>query len=116
MILYAWGHGFVHIKLLGDLPVGSGSLAEARKAAGYLSKYVWKSFTDSESRVFGLHRYDVAQGSSRRLSLSGISPADVLGQASEYLNAPPVTEWSSASVEDWMGAPEIWAQWGAYRP
>lgn len=34
----AWGRGFVHIKLLGDLPVGSGSLEEARKAAGYLSK------------------------------------------------------------------------------
>ena len=29
-----WGHGFVHIKLLGGLPVGSGELAEARQAAG----------------------------------------------------------------------------------
>ena len=28
----AWGRGFVHIKLLGDLPVGSGRIAEARKA------------------------------------------------------------------------------------
>jgi len=33
-ILSAWGRGFVHIKLLGDLPVGSGPVAEARKAAG----------------------------------------------------------------------------------
>ena len=36
LIESAWGHGFVHIKLLGDLPVGSGSLSEARIAAGYL--------------------------------------------------------------------------------
>src|SRR4051812_37117209 len=42
----AWGHGFVSIKLLSDLPVGSGRLQEARRAAGYLSKYVAKSFAD----------------------------------------------------------------------
>ena len=40
LIERAWGHGFVHIKLLGDLPVGSGALDEARLAARYLSKYV----------------------------------------------------------------------------
>lgn len=40
LIESAWGRGFVHIKLLGDLPVGSGAMAEARKTAGYLSKYV----------------------------------------------------------------------------
>jgi hypothetical protein len=100
--------------LLGDLPVGSGSLSEARKAAGYLSKYVSKSFTDPESRVFGLHRYDVAQGFQPvKLSLSGVSPSDVMQQASDYLNGPPVTRWSSESVANWAGAPAIWAQWGA---
>ena len=36
----AWGRGFVHIKRLSDLPVGSTRLSEARRAAGYLSKYV----------------------------------------------------------------------------
>lgn len=56
----SWGHGFVHIKLLGDLPVGSGPLAEARLAAGYLAKYVGKAF--DEAKVPGLHRYEVAQG------------------------------------------------------
>jgi hypothetical protein len=30
----AWGRGFVHIKLLSDLAVGSGALEESRKAAG----------------------------------------------------------------------------------
>lgn len=114
LIKDAWGHGFVHIKLIGDMPVGSGPLSDARKAAGYLSKYVSKSFTDPAARVFGLHRYDVAEGfQPARLALSGVSPSDVLGQASEYLGGPPVTEWSSASVEDWAGAPAIWAQWGA---
>ena len=65
MIERAWGHGFVHIKLLGGLPVGSGSFAESRKAAGYLSKYVAKSFDDDAEgvqRPKGLHRFDVAQG------------------------------------------------------
>ena len=40
LIERSWGHGFVHIKLLGDLPVGTGTVEEARRAAGYLSKYV----------------------------------------------------------------------------
>lgn len=34
----AWGRGFVHIKLLSGMPAGATSLAEARRAAGYLSK------------------------------------------------------------------------------
>ncbi len=50
----------MHIKLIGDLPVGSGALEEARLAAGYLAKYVSKSIGDE--RVPRLHRYEVAQG------------------------------------------------------
>ena len=38
----SWGHGFVHIKLIGNLPVGSGVREEARVAARYLSKYLGK--------------------------------------------------------------------------
>lgn len=109
----AWGHGFVHIKLLGDLPVGSTNLSEARIAAGYLSKYVAKSFADPTVRVLGLHRYDVAQNfRPRPVALSGFSSEDVLRQASAALNSQPSVEWSSASVEDWQGPPCIWAQWG----
>ena len=59
LLVSAWAHGFVHIKLLGDLPVGSGTVAEARRAAGYLAKYVGKAF--DANRVPGLHRYEVAQ-------------------------------------------------------
>lgn len=109
----AWGRGFVHIKLLGDLPVGSGSLSEARRAAGYLSKYVTKTFTDPDARVLGLHRYDVAQGfQPESVALTGASTAEVLDQASAVFGAQPVTRWSSSEIEDWQGPPAIWAQWG----
>lgn len=113
LIEKAWGRGFVHIKLLGDLPVGSGKLGEARRAAGYLSKYVAKTFTDPQFRDLGRHRYDVAQGFQPvALHLTGSSAADVLGQASDFLGSVPEQRWSSAEVEDWAGAPAIWAQWG----
>lgn len=113
LIEQAWGHGFVHIKLLGNLPVGSGSLSEARVAAGYLSKYVAKTFTDPSARVLGLHRYDVAQGfQPQAVALSGRSAEDVLAQASAALSGRPSVEWSSSMVEDWQGPPAIWAQWG----
>jgi len=113
LIEQAWGHGFVHIKLLGNLPVGSGSLSEARVAAGYLSKYVAKTFADPSTRVLGLHRYDVAQGfQPHALAFSGRSAGDVLAQASAALDGPPSVEWSSSMVEDWQGPPSVWAQWG----
>src|SRR5262249_1745980 len=60
LIESAWGHGFVHIKQLGDVRVGAGALGEARLAARYLGKYVGKAL--DERRVAGLHRYERAQG------------------------------------------------------
>lgn len=113
LIVSAWEHGFVHIKLLGDLPVGSGDLSQARRAAGYLSKYVAKTFTDPAARVQGLHRYDVAQGfQPASMRLSADSSEAVLGQASELMSGEPVTRWSSAESADWQGPAAIWAQWG----
>ena len=109
----AWGRGFVHIKLLGDLPVGAGPLSEARKAAGYLSKYVAKTFTDPTTRVLGLHRYGLAQGfAPEKISLRGRSPEGVLAQASDVFGQQPARTWSSSQVKDWSGPPAIWAQWG----
>jgi hypothetical protein len=109
----AWGRGFVHIKLLGDLAVGSGKLSEARQAAGYLSKYVAKTFTDPTTRVLGLHRYDVAQGfQPEPVVLTGRTSDEVLGQASAVLGDDPVTRWASSAVDDWQGPPAVWAQWG----
>jgi hypothetical protein len=110
----AWSHGSVYIKLLGDLPVGSTNLSQARRAAGYLSKYVAKSFADPTVRVLGMHRYDIAQGfSPRPVALSGDSPGAVIAQATDALGAAPSFEWSSSSsVDDLQGPPAIWAQWG----
>ena len=61
LIERSWGHGFVHIKLLDGLPVGSGTLGEARLAARYLARYVGRD-VEEERRLAGLHRYEVAQG------------------------------------------------------
>ncbi len=110
LIEAAWGRGFVHIKLLGNLPVGAGPLAEARRAASYLSKYVAKSF-DAE-RVPGLHRYEVAQGfQPHKLRLSGVTDHQVVGLASAQLGAPPEHIWRSSQMADWTGPPAVWASW-----
>jgi len=112
----AWGRGFVHIKLLGDLGVGSGALEESRKAAGYLSKYVAKTFTDPDARVLGLHRYDVAQGfQPTKVALYAKSREALIDQASQTLESPPTRVWTSEGDPTWQGAPAVWAQWPVSR-
>lgn len=110
----AWGRGFVHIKRLSDLPVGSTRLSEARRAAGYLSKYVTKNFADDESsRELRLHRYEVAQGfQPPAVRLTGVSAWDVHDQAVEQMGgALPAIEWNSDQVEGWQGPPAVWFAW-----
>lgn len=110
----AWGHGFVHIKRLSDLPVGSTSLHEARRAAGYLSKYVTKSFEPGAAeRIAGLHRYEVAQGFQPPVvRLNGVSDAHVLDMAVERMGgALPAISWSSLDAEGWQGPPAVWFAW-----
>ena len=81
LIRDVWGRGFVHIKLIGDLPLGSGALEEARVAAGYLAKYASKSL-DDERRAAGLHRYEVAQGfQPQRVRLPGAGRGGAAGEA-----------------------------------
>lgn len=107
-IVDSWPHGFVHIKLLGDLPVGSGSLGEARANARYLAKYIGKDMGDSA----GLHRYDVARGfQPERLALTGTSADDVLGQATAVMGREPARVWRSSDMERWDRPPALWAQW-----
>lgn len=71
--------------------VGSGALGEARKAAGYLSKYVAKSF-DDPNFMSGLHCYDLAQGFTPKVEyILGTSPnalneVMVLGQKKPRAN------------------------------
>jgi len=111
LIREAWGHGIAHIKLIGDLPVGSGTLSEARKAAGYLCKYIGKGL-DDERRRAGLHRYEVAQGfQPERIHVYGETDAEAIARASQYMTRAPETIWRSSSVEGWRGPPACWVAW-----
>ena len=106
-----WARGHVHIKLLGDLPVGSGSLAEARLAARYLSKYLAKDL-DEGGQPSGLHRYEVAQGfQPQSVVLVDDTKAEVLARAARQMGGEPATVWQSSDERDWAGPPAVWAEW-----
>ena len=94
----------MHIKLLGDLPVGSGTLGEARKAAGYLSKYVDEVLRRRE-RPPGCIVSTWRRGSSRRGAADpGRSAAAVIADslgAGRCGAADPA--WSSAEVAGLAG-------------
>lgn len=110
LIRDAWGRGIVHIKLLGDLPVGSGTLGEARLAARYLGKYAGKA-VDGE-RPAGLHRYEVAQGFKPvPIHLEGEAFEHVLEQANRVMGAEPAHVWHSSRGEGWQGPPACWVAW-----
>jgi hypothetical protein len=110
LIERSWGRGFVHIKLLGDLPVGSGALEEARLAARYISPYV--SRTLDEARPPGLHRYEVAQGfQPESIECYGPTLETALESASKVMGRPPSYVWHSCREEGWDGPPAGWAQW-----
>jgi len=108
----AWGHGFVHIKLLGDLPVGSGAVGQARKAAGYLSKYVGKAFAE-DGRILGLHRYEVAQGfEPARVEVWGRTRTDAVREACRLMGGEvPQIVWTSDQAEGGKAPPAVWLQW-----
>jgi hypothetical protein len=106
-----WAHGFVHIKLLDGLPVGSGALGESRLAARYLARYVGREAED-ERRLAGLHRYEVAQGfQPAKIECYGASAEDVIERASGYMGSAPERVWLSVDTEGWRGPPACWAQW-----
>jgi len=105
----AWGRGFISIKLLGDLPVGSGAREEARVAARYLAKYVGKDFDGHDA---GLHRYDVAEGfQPRSVPVAGVSATAALDAACRIMRGAPVRMWDSSQTEGWQGPPAVWASW-----
>lgn len=114
----AWGRGFVHIKLLSGMPSGAGQLGEARRAAGYLSKYVAKSFVDSDGvlRPAGLHRFDVAQGFTPVATrLWARSRSALIAAASEQMGAAPSWLWFSDDSEGWQGPPALRCEWDVAR-
>jgi hypothetical protein len=105
----SWGHGFVHITLLGDLPVGSGTLGEARLAARYLAKYLGK---DVGATAAGLHRYEVAEGfQPQTRTISTDSAGEALGWASVAMAGPPNHVWWWTDEPEWAGPPAVWASW-----
>jgi hypothetical protein len=110
LIRQAWGRGITHIKRIQDLPVGSGAVEEARRAAGYLAKYVSKSL--DEDPTPGLHRYEVAQGFQPRVvPFQAESESAVIAAASEVMGGEPVQVWRSSTVEGWRAAPAYWCAW-----
>jgi len=111
LIRDVWGRGIVHIKLIGDLPQGSGALDEARVAATYLAKYASKSL-DDDRRAAGLHRYEVAQGfQPAKVECHGVTAEDVIERASRQMGSLPDRVWLSARAEGWRGPHACWAQW-----
>ncbi|MDD9206099.1 hypothetical protein PU560_06385 [Georgenia sp. 10Sc9-8] len=113
LLARTWGRGWVGIDLIGDVPVGAGTLGESRKAAWYLSKYVAKAFAEDRSRLPGRHRYDVAQGyEPEKIEVWGRSADDAVGQVSQMFGSQPTFRWSSAEVEDWARPPALSVQWG----
>ena len=110
LIREVWGRGIVHIKLIGDLPVGSGALEEARVAASYLAKYVSKNI--ASDRTPGLHRYEVGQGfQPEQVRLAAGSEHAVLAQASERMGGPPSRVWRSSDAKGWRAPPAYWCAW-----
>jgi len=106
----AWGRGFIKVKLIGDLPVGSGALEEARRCAGYLGKYIGKSV--DERRESGLHRYEVAQGfQPRSIKCEGLTVDHVITQASDLMGRAPSEVWRSTEQKDWDGPPVCSVRW-----
>ncbi len=74
-------------------------MEEARAAAGYLSKYVGKSFED-DGRIPGLHRYEVAQGfQPEAIRLRGLTLEDVTRQASAVMGREPSGTWRSQPTD-----------------
>jgi hypothetical protein len=106
----AWARGFIKVKLIGDLPVGSGALEEARIAARYLAKYVAKSL--EEERLAGLHRYEVAQGfQPGSIECYGPTAEAAIASASKLMGREPAHVWRSSAEEGWGGPPACWAAW-----
>lgn len=108
----AWGRGFVHIKLIGDLPVGSTAVDEARVAARYLAKYVGKTF--DEAGITGLHRYEVGQNfQPKRLRVYGRTMGEALSEACRIMGGAPVEVSISKDWGDWSGPQAMVATWAS---
>jgi len=110
LIEEAWGHGIFKIKLLGDLPVGSSGLDEARRAGVYMAKYVGKDF--DHDHLIGLHRYEVAQGfQPRKVVVNGPTLGKAYARACEVMGGHPVKCSTSDQWPGWAGPSAVAMSW-----
>lgn len=108
LIEEAWGHGFIDIKLIGDLPAGSGRREESRVAARYISKYIGKDFSGGG----GLNRYDVAQGFQPAVeTLTAPSQNGAIDAAIDRMGSAPDFMWRSIDADEWWGPPAVFLSW-----
>jgi hypothetical protein len=109
VIRRSWDHGFVHIKLLGDLSYAASRRDEARHAARYLSKYVSKSM---DAGWPGLHRYDVGEGFPPPVEgFSGPSCDAVLGCLGERMGREPDYRKGSEEWAGYRGPAAVFVSW-----
>lgn len=101
-----WGHGFVSVHRYSDRHKTSDEVENARKVAGYLSKYVAKAFLEVE-RMPGEHRYEVAQGFQPDSEVFGVEdlPSGLLVAIAAFGGELPHFVWSSAQVQNFEGLP-----------
>jgi hypothetical protein len=106
-----WGHGFVSAN---DLRKKAGGNGSARRAAGYLSKYIGKTF-ESGAIPKGSHRYEVAQGfepTCARERVQALPQTAINHCISTYGHGEiPSYIWRSSELPDWTGPPVIMLQW-----
>lgn len=105
-----WGLGFVSVNDKRKLRTG---VVGARKAGGYLSKYVSKAF--DQGHVFGRKRYEVARGyEPERVTYAVVaSVAELRSFVSGFSfdGVAPDYQWYSPTDEEADGPPIAFFQW-----
>ena len=110
LIREVWGRGIVHIKLIGDLPVGSGAFEEARLAASYLAKYVSKNVADERRAAVCIATRSRRASSRSGCRYAGGSEEAVLAEASELMGGVPSRVWRVVSG-GLARPPAYWCAW-----
>ncbi len=109
-----WGQGFVYAQNLGDR--GEDERKVASRVAGYVAKYVEKSFGEvaAAGRRRGDHRYEVGQGfqpATEVVEDQG-DEADAFRSAIALVgDGLPTYVWSSEAIKEWRGPPVRVLRW-----
>jgi hypothetical protein len=108
-----WGHGFVHLrKFTNRQSPGGGKGAAVRAAAGYVAKYVGKSYELEGGAGAGRHRYEVAQGYQPvSVSIAATSLEGFVRRTWAEVKQPVGIAWSSNDLDEWRGPPVVVLGW-----